>query len=1279
MTDHWPGNRRRPPLPRQDTTQPEVLARIQRRLASWRPGAASSQDTSLRGLPGPPPPKAPSSPLSRLVPLSISQGPLAENDFSQGLLDAWAALADVLTFYQERIAPESYLLTATEDFSVQELVRTVGVTPLPAVTARVDLCFTVSDKRGAPEELVLPQGLAVQSLPAPGGLPQTYETSAELLTRAEWSSMALGQPGDSLLTAPATALRADAPALLLQDGRHGVRAGDTLLVRAKRADGSEWLGLPTVTRVASTRQRGLLAWDLPLDKTLGSELLTSPQVWGCRPPEPLLGHDATPWEKLSLEERLAAGGTPVGGLQRLSAPDSPWKGLGAAPGKVHCLLADPDDGIFAGMEGKGLQCSQDDGATWTPVKALARMEVLCLGYDAQGRLVAGTQKHGVQRSADGGESWESLAGRTVVEPSQLPLAKSSLKDLRLPPTPVRCVAGFLFGNGADTAAFLLAGTDEGLFSWDESAGVWSPINDGLPLAKKGGRTPITIRAIVTDEANQRFLIGTSQGLFTTTSIGTEWTANDPGLPGQPVAALVKDARGTLFAALEGGGLYSAADTKKLAWVPVAPKTASGVAEASALLPLESSAKGPPGLLAVLSEGLFVSRDSGTTWAQLPTTGTSTVWAVAEASPNVLLAATPVEGVKEKEWPGWALTSGELVLARALPRLLTGQTLVLEQPAPKGPPRRALVTAKQVLTEQVKAFGQRHLVTRLQVEPEEVVTGFDRALVRVRACPTALPLREQQVREPTLLGPEVDLETLLGNDDLFAALVDAPQASRAPPREDVVVAGAVELPPGRTVMVVGRRLRVLVGLGTALELVPEERHDLPLKLEAGQVLEVMAWPAGTEGAPPVWRLRDEHGATGTVKAAEGKLLLLPAAKDGEQVALRRQVVATAPERGATRLVLDKALEEMLDPDTVAVRGNVVEATHGTTVKEVLGSGDARRPHQQFRLKRSPLVWRATADGPVPAVDVWVEGQRWQRVEDWSGQKQHSRVYVLRTDADGNVWVCFGDGVHGARLPTGAENVVAVYRTGGGPAGNVGAGRITLLRHRLLGLRTVDNPLPATGGTAAQAPSELRTQAPLQLRTLGRIVSLGDFADYVRTYPGVARVRVRKLWNGHQHLLSFTVATTEEDTGHRMGASLQQALRQELERFRPKHYTLQVDSFVPRPFLVEATLTVDPDFDADAVKKSAAQALVDAFAFEQRELAQPVATSDILRLLSGVRGVLNARVTSLRLSGTTATPGSVPTVLPAADSVWGVRAQKVLPAELLLLDEAGPTLTVEKATS
>ena len=57
------------------------------------------------------------------------------SDPAIALLDVWAVVADVLTFYQERIANEGYLRTATERQSVMNLAALVNYILRPGVAA----------------------------------------------------------------------------------------------------------------------------------------------------------------------------------------------------------------------------------------------------------------------------------------------------------------------------------------------------------------------------------------------------------------------------------------------------------------------------------------------------------------------------------------------------------------------------------------------------------------------------------------------------------------------------------------------------------------------------------------------------------------------------------------------------------------------------------------------------------------------------------------------------------------------------------------------------------------------------------------------------------------------------------------------------------------------------------------------------------------------------------------------------------------------------------------
>src|ERR1700752_3132201 len=113
----------------------------------------------------------------------------ADDDFAIALLDAWATVADVLTFYQERIANESYLRTATERLSLVHLARLIGYEPRPGVAAHTLLAFTLEDAPGSPDRVVIDIGTKVQSIPGPGELPQTFETAERIEARAEWQAI----------------------------------------------------------------------------------------------------------------------------------------------------------------------------------------------------------------------------------------------------------------------------------------------------------------------------------------------------------------------------------------------------------------------------------------------------------------------------------------------------------------------------------------------------------------------------------------------------------------------------------------------------------------------------------------------------------------------------------------------------------------------------------------------------------------------------------------------------------------------------------------------------------------------------------------------------------------------------------------------------------------------------------------------------------------------------------------------------------------------------------
>jgi hypothetical protein len=115
------------------------------------------------------------------------------DDFAIALVDSWAVVSELLTFYQERIANESYLRTATESLSVHELAQLIGYQPSPGVAASTFLAFTMESARlrpGAPPPtLRVDTGTQVKSVPGQDEQAQTFETVEPIDARSDWNAL----------------------------------------------------------------------------------------------------------------------------------------------------------------------------------------------------------------------------------------------------------------------------------------------------------------------------------------------------------------------------------------------------------------------------------------------------------------------------------------------------------------------------------------------------------------------------------------------------------------------------------------------------------------------------------------------------------------------------------------------------------------------------------------------------------------------------------------------------------------------------------------------------------------------------------------------------------------------------------------------------------------------------------------------------------------------------------------------------------------------------------
>jgi predicted phage baseplate assembly protein len=217
------------------------------------------------------------------------------DDFQTTFIELWAYLADILTFYQERIANEAYLPTATQRDSLVRLAALTGYTPPPGSSATVLEAFTVDPGK----TLTIPLGFRTASKPAPGASPAVFETSGTINARGEHSAIpiatvtpldqfaALAGPGSFEVVLVGTNLR--------------LAVGDFLLLVEFEGDPGETRTLRQFSAVTTNpvAQTTTIAWS---EEGPG---FVSPNLYALRVSAAPFGHNAPAWASLPPSLRFA--------------------------------------------------------------------------------------------------------------------------------------------------------------------------------------------------------------------------------------------------------------------------------------------------------------------------------------------------------------------------------------------------------------------------------------------------------------------------------------------------------------------------------------------------------------------------------------------------------------------------------------------------------------------------------------------------------------------------------------------------------------------------------------------------------------------------------------------------------------------------------------------------------------------------------------------------------------------------------------------------------------
>ncbi|HEV2708095.1 MAG TPA: putative baseplate assembly protein [Pyrinomonadaceae bacterium] len=331
-----------------------------------------------------------------------------------------------------------------------------------------------------------------------------------------------------------------------------------------------------------------------------------------------------------------------------------------------------------------------------------------------------------------------------------------------------------------------------------------------------------------------------------------------------------------------------------------------------------------------------------------------------------------------------------------------------------------------------------------------------------------------------------------------------------------------------------------------------------------------------------------------------------------------------------------------PDIIPVR-------EGRTVaNEVIGVSDGtpnqRYPLAQARLLRDTLEIVVETQPPTPpwtlrrnlvlsrpayTDEQLVALERQERIASTLAFSRRADAdYMIETDENDVTTVIFGDGQYG-RIPPAGARIVANYRVGGGAAGNVGAGQITVVSRapqlQLLGAKVV-NREAASGGAERESLEQAVRFAPTAFNSMQRAVTAEDYVSLARLFPGVSKARAESTgWNN----IKLYIAPT--GSGKPPSDILIQDLLAYFEDKRMLTTFIQIEA--PSYVSINVTASVEalPYFRNVDVSNAADRAVRALFEFEKVDFKQTLYISKIYEALESVDGVMSVFVSVFQRSG------------------------------------------------
>jgi len=276
--------------------------------------------------------------------------------------------------------------------------------------------------------------------------------------------------------------------------------------------------------------------------------------------------------------------------------------------------------------------------------------------------------------------------------------------------------------------------------------------------------------------------------------------------------------------------------------------------------------------------------------------------------------------------------------------------------------------------------------------------------------------------------------------------------------------------------------------------------------------------------------------------------------------------------------DSSNNPIFDDSIVISAGSFINSKiiglEGETISQnIVGNGEIS---QFYELDEGPVI--------SGSVRVSVDGVLWEQV-DYFTDSQPRREFRVEYDPTYGAYIMFGNNRAGL-IPSNGSMILAIYRVGGGPSGNIVTGAVNTQRNFIVPGFEFRVPVTFTNYTRGEFGylgdniENIKTKLPPWLRTQNRVVAGTDYETFADQFSteyhgqiGKSKATLRQHGCAANIVDLYILALDAEDTLTEASNELKVALSDEIEDVKMITDLVCIKDGV----IVEVDITIDITMD------------------------------------------------------------------------------------------------------